>query len=92
MENNQVKVVERPYEVYYRATYQGKVEVRGQEIEFRFSEDNNGSEFYVFNGKNWVESKYDEDSPEWVAYQACLQWNPADFGEPGEIIEIEEDL
>jgi hypothetical protein len=92
MEQRSIKVVETPWVVYSLTTHQGKAEVDGKEIEFRFSEDDNGAQLYVLTDGGWNEIEYDEDSPEYVVFQACLQWPPSDFGKPGEIIEIEDEF
>ena len=40
-------VKETPYIRYQQTTYEGTFNFEGEDITFRFSEDDNGSEFYI---------------------------------------------
>lgn len=88
------KVTEEAYVKYQMTTWQGAVEMDGETIEYRYSEDDNGSEFYVYsegNGYdrvNWSE----EGNQKYAALIAAIgEWgNPEDFGPVGEEVEIDD--
>ena len=83
---NTLTVVEEGYVKYSMTTWQGKVDINGEEITYRYSEDNNGCELYVFEDGNWDQIDY-EDGPEnhrllWGTIQA---WgNPEELGTPSD--------
>lgn len=88
---NKVKIIDAAREVYWASTYQGVFEVDGTAVEFRFHENSNGAEFYVFiEGEGWVEMyDMDDDSPEAIVYNMCLEMNPEEWGSSGEEVEFE---
>lgn len=81
---NTLTVVEEGYVKDRMTTWQGKVNLNGEEITYRFSEDYNGCELYVFEDGGWDQIDY-EDGPEnhrllWATIQA---WgNPEELGTP----------
>lgn len=83
---NTLTVVEEGYVKYSMTTWQGKVNMNGEEITYRYSEDHNGTELYVFKDGNWDQIDY-MDGPEnhrllWATIQA---WgNPEELGTPGQ--------
>ena len=84
--SNTLTVVEEGYVKYSMTTWQGMVNMNGEEITYRYSEDNNGCELYVFEDGSWDQIDY-EDGPEnhrllWGTIQA---WgNPEELGTPDE--------
>jgi hypothetical protein len=56
--------------VYWAETIQGRAEVDGEEVVFRYSEDSNGPDFWVFDGKNWVAA---DTSQEQTLYEICCE-------------------
>lgn len=67
----EIKVKEQGYIVYQMTTYQGEVEIEGQEITYRYSEDDNGSSFYILTENGWEENIMDED-PKYLALYAAV--------------------
>ena len=61
---NTLTVLEEGYVKYSMTTWQGKVDINGEEITYRYSEDDNGAQLYIFEEDNgWNELDY-EDGPE----------------------------
>ena len=54
--------------VYWMETIQGRAEVNGEEIAFRYSENSKGSDFWIFDGKNWVEANTVQEQ---TLYEIC---------------------
>jgi len=89
---NKIKVIEQAREVYWATTYQGKWEVDGEEVEFRYSEDSNGSSLYVFRDGKWEESLgFGEDSVEGVIHSMCSEMNPGEWGDSGDNFVYDQD-
>jgi hypothetical protein len=85
----EIKLLEDVKLVYWMETIQAKVEIDGDEIQFRYSENSKGSEFWVFDGHNWVEpsSEY-----EWNLQEVCSCLEINKDSKSGELFEyIEED-
>ena len=57
-----VKLLEDARVVYWAETIQCKAEVNDVEITFRYSENSKGSEFWIFNGKNWVDADNEQET------------------------------
>ncbi len=53
------KLIEDVKVIYFAETIQGKVELDGEIVEFRYSENSNGSEHWILINGKW-ESEYDE--------------------------------
>lgn len=82
------EVLEEARIAYELVTYQGKIKVNGESIEYRYSEDNNGAEFFVYNEDNWEEVDYDSNENWSALFHAIQAWgNPKEFGEDGEKFE-----
>lgn len=87
----EIKIKESARIKYQSTTWQGNVEINGESIEYRWSEDDNGAELYVFTkGDGWNEVQTDEGNYA-VLYTAIMEWgDPTEFGEDGEVIEIDD--
>tara|TARA_B110000259_G_scaffold146126_1_gene164676 strand:- start:2500 stop:2787 length:288 start_codon:yes stop_codon:yes gene_type:complete len=80
------------YVAYQRTTYQGEVEIAGEEIIYRWSEDDNGAEMYVLLEGNWKEVNTSEGNYA-VLYAAIMEWgNPEEFGDDNDTIDLDESI
>lgn len=77
-----IKVIEQSRLIYQRQTFEGIVEIDGKEVRFRYSEDDNGSEVYIWNGTQWEDMNYDNPSHIDLS-EVCLEIGPANFGKNG---------
>jgi hypothetical protein len=85
-----IKVVKEAYIKYQLTTWQGVVEINGEEIKYRYSEHDNGDELYVYDGNDWVESDLSEENHK-VLYAAIQEWgNPEELGSAGEEVDIDD--
>ena len=86
------KVIDEAYIRYQMTTWQGEIEINGETILYRYSEDDNGTELYVYNeADGWSEAAVDDNENYAILYAAIGEWgNPEEFGAKGE--EFEEDL
>lgn len=86
------KVIDEAYVKYQMTTWQGEIEINGETILYRYSEDDNGAELYVFNeDQGWFQPDLEENENHAMLYTAIMEWgNPEEFGASGE--EFEEDL
>lgn len=86
-----VKVIDKAREIYWATTAQGKFEVDGEVVEFRYHENSDGAEFYVRTENGWEEVDC-EEKEEWrTVYYLCLE-SPADeLGEEGDEFEFNAD-
>lgn len=79
---------------YQMTTWQGEVEMNGESITYRYSEDNNGSEFYVWTeGRGFKQVDWSEEGNRKYAtiVAAILEWGGAEeFGPAGEQVEIDD--
>ena len=84
---NTLTVVEEGYVKYSMTTWQGEVELNGEKICYRYSEDNNGAELFILTENGWEDADLSVDGPEnhrllWATIQA---WgNPEELGTPEE--------
>ena len=84
------KVLEEAYEKDWAVLYQGKVEFEGQELMYRYYEDHNGTDYFVFvEGEGWV-----GEHPFIPVLMATVsEWgSPYEFGSAGEVCDIEDEL
>ena len=89
-------VKEEAYVKYQMTTWQGEIEMEGESITYRYSEDDNGSEFYIwtegsgFNRVDWSE----EGNEKYTALIAAIgEWGgPEEFGSVGEEVEIDDTI
>lgn len=58
----QIKVIEAPREVYWETTHEGTVLVDGVEVEFRYNENSNGVELYIYEEDGWTSDPSEEMS------------------------------
>ena len=82
------KVVEKAYEKDSSILYQGEVEFEGKVLSYRYFEDHNGQDYFVFvEGEGWV-----SEHPFIPVLMACIsEWgSPVEFGQPGEECEIDD--
>jgi hypothetical protein len=82
------KVVEEAYVKQESVLYQGEVEFEGNQLLYRYFEDNNGQDYYVFvEGEGWV-----SEHPFIPILMACIgEWgSPVEFGKSGEDIDIDD--
>jgi len=90
-----ITVKESAYEKYSLTTWQGEVEINGEIITYRFSEDNNGAELFILTDDNWESANVDEETGNEnhkILYSSILMLgNPEELGDDGETAEIEED-
>ena len=85
-----IKVVKEAYIKYQLTTWQGVVEINGEEIKYRYSEHDNGDELYIYDGNDWVESDLSEENHK-VLYAAIQEWgNPEELGSAGEEVDIDD--
>lgn len=92
---NKIKIIDAASVVYWATTYQGVFEVDGEAVEFRFHENSNGCEFYVYEeGEGWIEADLEENEAANVVYNMCLDYNLEEWGETGDEFEYdpEEDM
>ena len=84
------KVKEPAYIAYQLTTYQGSVEIEGEEVKFRYSEDDNGDEFFVLSEEGWEASDL-SDPKHLLIYAAIGEWgNPEDW-EVDQLIELDDE-
>ena len=84
------KVTEEAYIRYQMTTWQGEVEVNGQTIAYRYSEDDNGATLYILEEDGWVESPIQEES-HILIYAAIMQYGNAEEFKKGETVEIQDE-
>lgn len=84
---NTLTVLEEGYVRYSMTTWQGKVNLNGEEITYRYSEDDNGAEMYIFGENGWAEADLSEEGPEnhRLLWGTIMAWgNPEELGTPDE--------
>lgn len=86
-----IKVIEAASEIYWETTHQGTVEVNGVEVEYRYNENSNGIELYIYEEDGWTADPSDD-----MAETYDLLWEmlgefslPDDLSEEGEEFEWE---
>jgi len=79
--------------VYSRTTWQGVVEIKGETIEYRYSEDNNGTELYIWKEETgWKEADLNSDNYA-VLWAAIMEWGtPEDFGSINQIVDLDDEI
>ena len=84
------KVLEEADVVYSLTTWQGAVEFEGETLRYRFSEDENGQEAFVFvEGEGWTS----EHAFVPVLWATVSEWgSPVEFGQSGEECDIDDEL
>lgn len=91
-----LKVTSEAYIKYSMTTWQGEVEIDGEEICYRYSEDDNGAELYILDeDQGWLEADLDEEDgneKHRLLWGAIMMWGtPEDFGTTGAICDIDEE-
>lgn len=90
-------VKQEAWVAYSMTTWQGKIELDGQEIQYRYSEDDNGVEVYFMTeagweaaglvGTDWADRAYA------IICAAAGEWgSPEEFGSAGELVEVDDEL
>ena len=69
--------------------WQGAVEYKGVEQQYRFYDGYDGQEVYVLTEQGWeLNTELGH-----VIYACCQEWgNPEEFGSVGEVVEIDDEL
>lgn len=87
-------VKEEAYIKYQMTTWQGEIEMDGEAIAYRYSEDDNGSEFYIYTegeGYNRVDWSAEGNEKYAALIAAISEWGgPEEFGPVGEEVEIDD--
>jgi hypothetical protein len=88
------KVIDEAYIKYQMTTWQGEIEINGETILYRYSEDDNGAELYVYNeADGWNRVEADDNENYAILYAAIGEWgNPEEFGAKGEEVEIDDTI
>ena len=90
-----ITVKEEANIVYQMTTHQGVVEIDGETVTYRYSEDDNGAELYILGESGWESADLDEETgneKHKILWGAIMMWGtPEDFGPIGEVCEIDED-
>ena len=89
-----IKITEEAYVKYEMITWQGEVEINGETIIYRYSEDNNGAYMYVYQkDSGWCEVSTEDNKNYAILDAAIIEWgNPREFGLAGEEIEIDDEI
>jgi len=83
-------VKETPYIVYQKTTAQGIASIDGEDITWRWSEDDNGDDFIILGENGWEDANFDNPN-HILIYVSIMEFgSPFEF-EEGDEIEIEED-
>ena len=88
-----ITVKEQPRIVSRRTSWQGSVEVNGETVDFRYVDDWDGLEFYVYRDNNYREvSRDDMTEAEQIAFDLCVEYNVEEIGAAGETFEFPDDF
>ena len=83
---HKVKVISRSKLIYRMVTHQGTIEINGKEIEYRYSEDDNGATLYTYESHGgWTE--YDPSIPEHEILSMMISEWGVDLGPSGDAFE-----
>ena len=79
------EVLEEARVVYEQITYEGKIKINGESIQYRYSEDDNGVDFYVYLEDGWNAVDYDNNENYSILFHSIQMYgNPKEFGKTGE--------
>ena len=89
----EIKILKEADIVYSRTTWQGKVEINGEEIVYRFTEDDHGAEMYIFvEGSGWESADLEQDQNNIVLWGAIMAFgNPEEMGSVGETVDMDDE-
>ena len=73
-----IKIKEEGYIKYQMTTWQGEVNIDGEDIIYRWSEDDNGDEFFVLIEDNWVSVDL-ADERYLAIYTAIMEYGTPEF-------------
>lgn len=68
-----VTVKEEANIVYQMTTHQGVAEIDGEEVTYRYSEDDNGSNFYILTEEGWNDTIGLEEDKYVALYAAIME-------------------
>ena len=68
-----VTVKEEARVVYQMTTHQGVAEIDGEEVTYRYSEDDNGSDFFVLTEEGWNDTSGLEGDKYVALYAAIME-------------------
>lgn len=88
------KVTEEAYIKYQLTTWQGEIEINGETVLYRYSEDDNGAELYIYSESEGWEQVSTEDNENWAILLAAIgEWGgPEELGPVGEEIEVDDTI
>jgi len=88
-----VKIVETPKEIYWSVTYEGTLEIDGVEVGYRFHEDSNGVEIFVYeDGEGWTSDPSESLAETYdVLYELLTEFDCTELGNEGEEFEFDEE-
>ena len=88
-----ISVKQKPLIVIIRSSWQGIVEVNWETVDFRYVDDWDGLEFYVYRDNNYREvSRDDMTEAEQIAFDLCVEYNVEEIGAAGETFEFPDDF
>lgn len=77
--------------MYQRTTFQGVVEINGEIITYRYSEDDNGTELYILTEKGWQQA--DTTKPNYAILDtALIEYGLCEMGSDGECVKNDDEL
>lgn len=82
---NKVKIIEQAFEADWSVTYQGKWEVDGEVLEWRYYENSKGTEFWIWDGESWMQPDLDENEAANTIYEICCSEKPDEIEEGEEL-------
>lgn len=90
-------VKQEAFIAYSMTTWEGKIELDGQEIHYRYSEDDNGVEVYFKTEAGWESAGMVgtdwSDQAYGIISAAASEWgSPEEFGSSGEEVEIDDEI
>ena len=84
------EVLEEASVVYELVTYEGEIKVNGESLRYRYSEDDNGVDFFIYLENGWESVDYDSNESYGAIFHAIQMYgNPKEFGKTGD--QFEED-
>ena len=78
--------------IYQRSTWQGTVEISGESITYRYSEDDNGAELYILQDNSWNQVDVSEGNYA-ILWASIMEWGtPEDMGTCGDTIDLDDEI
>lgn len=84
--------VKQPAHIRYSmTTWEGQIEYKGETINYRYSEDDNGAELFILDWDKWAPADLEENFTHQMIWAACMEWgSPEEFGDMEEKVEIDD--